>query len=228
MAYVAGGGVADALVQRSELGRPIAALEACLRGMHAADGAKHVADLRLMLQKASICVSVGRITPQGTAATLGSLPAEACAAFVATAERVRSLRQKREMLAAFLSESADEPPSEGGTGAGGLGAAASDAGMGGAGSTGSASGACRPLGAGSPGVDPLEPQHKSLICALRGLGEAATTLLEPHLSGASIARFEALVDFWCTPAHLDAFFTTDAIRSEREELLELFALNANG
>ena len=72
------------------------------------------------------------------------------------------------------------------------------------------------------------PIESKLIGPLRQLGEAAATLLEPHLSGQSVASFESLVDLWCTPKHLEAFFTDARIQSERELLLEAMAVLAFG
>ena len=50
--YVAGGGVAEALVQRSNIGRPIAAAEACMRSM-APSGEEQAKALKVRCFKSS-------------------------------------------------------------------------------------------------------------------------------------------------------------------------------
>ena len=158
-----------------------------MRAMHAT-GEARVQELRTLLQKASICVAVGRLNTAGISAALEELPVEACAAFVASSQRIEAMQRRRRMLAdyaAFNGDDARTPP---------------------------------PMTA-SASADPKDPTHSELVAAVRALGEAVAVLLAPHLSGKSIQSFEALVDFWCTPAYLEAFWTSEAIEGDRELML---------
>lgn len=205
--YAAGGGMADALISYSNMGKPLAAMEACTRALGPL-GCEHAKGLRVITQKLSICVGVGRISEAEMAEALGERPTDVCAAFCTTASRVRRAREQRQAYVAFLEPSSPRSPQ-------------------------AASPAPAPALVGTSSrlncvTDPKDPQHSALCDAMRRLGDAVAALLAPHLSAQSISELHRFVDFWCRHEHLEAFFTSEQIVAEREQLLHEMAAASDG
>ena len=222
-AYMTGGATcAQALISRSTQGKALEGMESCMRIMDSKEGSTNAKTIKVISQKCSICVAVGRVTADTMNETLGDTPLKACSAFLATMARVQSAKEQRAMYAAFLEEKSAPLSHQSSNRSSDTPSVSPRAAMTSAPPT--LSNANTPsalaLKMKEAPADPKDPQHAALVRSIKAMGEALVVLLAPHLSEKTIKSLEALTEFWCVPSHLDAFFTSDAISVERSLVLE--------
>lgn len=210
--HAAGGGcVANALMSRSALGPLIHAMEACMRALPR-DGREQAVQMRTALQKLSLCISTGRLSSEEVHAALCEPSIALCEAFVEKAHRIERVRTLREAHALFLR------PSRFGSSMRALSRGTPSRHSASATHASSASHATPHTP--TPETDPRDPQHARLANTVRRLGEAVAQLLAPSLSARSIGRIDELFDWWGATEVLEAFFTMEVLREERDLMMD--------
>jgi hypothetical protein len=218
---IAGGAlVADALVQRSILGPPLKAMQELLRALPDG-GAANAARLKMLIQKASLCVGAGRLDSAKVHEALGGLPDACCRAFLATESRVEKARTNKRLYRAYLDFMGTMGSLRSGLTAG-LRTPTSRSPKPPPGTPNSSS------RGGEPVIDPTDKAHTALGASIRQLGEAGARMLSPYLSVKTIGELDELIHFICRPDTLDHFFSMESVTEQRDVVLNHIRSSVDG